>query len=264
MSETPENTLIAYDIERPEDCQRWTIRPASAKREWMNANNGHAYRCLPLTVANHMGWVIEWPVTVRATWNGETSASHEIAKEAVNFEFDCDGDQAEYFGRHIVSDFGNGIVSIAFPWLFRTPSIDGLVVRGAPNFWVDGATPLDGFVETNWLPFTFTMNWKLHRPNQTVIFEKGTPITFLHPFNIETLKNYTAEFRPIASDPELNEAYKKWYFVRQVTRTSDIGDKLPEMNNRYKRGKDYDGNRAGEHNRALNLRPFSHPDENNS
>jgi hypothetical protein len=29
-------------------------------------------------------------------------------------------------------------------------------------------SPLDGIVETDWLEATFTMNWKLTRPNHTV------------------------------------------------------------------------------------------------
>ena len=250
-------TLTAYQIEPAQYCDLWALQPASQKRPWMDTNQGHAYRCLPLVVANHMGWIIEFPVTVHATWNGEIGNSYEVVKEAITFDFDCPPKFADYFGRHIVSDFGNGIMSIALPWLFRTTEPDGLVVRGAPNYWVEGATPLDGFVETNWLPFTFTMNWKLHTPHKTVTFEKGTPLTFVYPYNIQTLKNYSTDVKTLADNPELEEAYKKWYFMRQVTRTSDISDTLPSLSNRYTRGKDYDGNRPDEHDRALRLPPFS-------
>ena len=38
--------------------------------------------------------------------------------------------------------------------------------------------PLDGVVETDWLPFIFTMNWRFSKPGK-VKFEKGEPFCFL-------------------------------------------------------------------------------------
>jgi hypothetical protein len=47
--------LIAYLI----DGQTIEIRPASARREWMDQTiDSFAYRCLPLNIANAHGWEI--------------------------------------------------------------------------------------------------------------------------------------------------------------------------------------------------------------
>ena len=55
----------------------------------------------------------------------------------------------------------------------------GSIVPTMPNrSW---AQPLEGIVETDWLPATFTMNWRLTRPNYPVHFEAGDPICMVVP-----------------------------------------------------------------------------------
>jgi hypothetical protein len=47
------------------------IVPAPVERSWMDrTNNGFAYRCLPLNIANAHGWLILNPVAFVAEWNG--------------------------------------------------------------------------------------------------------------------------------------------------------------------------------------------------
>ena len=49
---------------------------------------------------------------------------------------------------------------------------------GPPNHIKDGIQPLVGLVETDWLPFPFTMNWIFTRPGR-VRFAKGEPFCFI-------------------------------------------------------------------------------------
>lgn len=69
-----------------------------------------------------------------------------------------------------MSHFGSGIITWNLPFIFRTPRGYGLLVTGPSNCARRGIAPLDGCVETDWLPNGFTMNWKLT--------EKDLPITF--------------------------------------------------------------------------------------
>jgi len=47
------------------------IVPARASREWMDDfSDRHAYRCLPLSIANAHGWDILCPIAVAVDWNG--------------------------------------------------------------------------------------------------------------------------------------------------------------------------------------------------
>ena len=48
-----------------------TIRPAPLTRPWMDRiTDNHAYRCLPLNIANSHGWEVLSPCAFTATWSG--------------------------------------------------------------------------------------------------------------------------------------------------------------------------------------------------
>ena len=59
--------LVCYQI----DDNAPQIVPGRSGRSWMGATNQrYAYRCLPLTIANSMGWELLCPMPVSAEWNG--------------------------------------------------------------------------------------------------------------------------------------------------------------------------------------------------
>jgi len=60
----------------------YNIQIPSKKRDWMDVNQGHAYKCLPLTVANGFGWEIKNPIKFDAVWNGDIGYEN-----AINFTF---------------------------------------------------------------------------------------------------------------------------------------------------------------------------------
>ena len=51
---------------------------------------------------------------------------------------------------------------------------------GPPNHVKDGIQPLVGLVETDWLPFPFTMNWHLH-PARPGALRQGRAVLLHHP-----------------------------------------------------------------------------------
>lgn len=178
----------------------WEIEPASSRREWMSETKGHAHKCLPLLAASQMGWIIRNPSDFSVIWNGnsESSATKIIIED-------------EKFSNNIVSHFGNGIFTFQLPYLFRTSQEIGLFVRGATNFWVNNAYPLDGFVETNWSNYSFTMNWKITLPNKVATFKKGDPICMLIPYPIRLLENIKISYKSFNEAPDrTKEIYKKW------------------------------------------------------
>ena len=49
------------------------IRPAPVRRSWMDeTTKGHAYRCLPLAIANAHGWEVLSPASFEAWWDGSS------------------------------------------------------------------------------------------------------------------------------------------------------------------------------------------------
>ena len=50
----------------------WQLRPSPPRRHWMD-ELPHAYKCLPLVMANQWGWQILCPTDVLVTWDGSPS-----------------------------------------------------------------------------------------------------------------------------------------------------------------------------------------------
>ena len=128
----------------------------------------HAYRCLPLTIANQTGWWIKNPVGFTATWRGQNDPG------AFDFQFDVSSEVWKYW---INSQFGEGIITWNTPFLFRTqPQSSRLLVCGPVNYFKTNAHPLTALIETDWLSMSFTMNYKVMIPNYPVRFEMGEPL----------------------------------------------------------------------------------------
>jgi hypothetical protein len=84
-----------------------------------------------------------------------------------------------------------------------------MIVQGAPNHVKDGIQPLSGLVETDWLPFPFTMNWLFTRAGR-VRFEKGEPFCFITLVQDKPMEEIQPVIRSLASNPELQDQYLVW------------------------------------------------------
>jgi hypothetical protein len=177
------------------------IVPGRAARAWMDATDvRYAYRCLPLTIANAMGWEILTPCRIAAEWNG----GNELGDLTV-----ASDDPDWPAGKIASSHFGHGILTFHIGYLFRTEPGVALWARGAPNWPKDGIAPLDGVIETDWLTFTFTMNWQFTRPGR-VTFEKDEPFCFLLPIGYRALDDLVPQVVPLADEPELAAQFKAY------------------------------------------------------
>jgi hypothetical protein len=90
----------------------------------------------------------------------------------------------------------------------------------------DGIQPLVGVVETDWLPFPFTMNWIFTRPGR-VRFEKGEPFCFISLVPHRALEHVQPVRRSLASDIELRHQYEAWMRERNSF-NAKLGRRDPE------------------------------------
>lgn len=228
------------------------IRPASPKRDWMDATpEAYAYRCLPLNIGNAHGWEILSPCSFAAVWDGGPAAS------SVHIDL-SQATQAPFVP---VSLFGAGILTFHIEAIFRTPPDWNLWASGPPNSPKDGIAPLAGIIETDWSPYTFTMNWKFTRPDQVVRFEEGEPFCFFFPVPRGAIQQFEPRILPISSDPELAAQYQAWSesrleFHREMERNppTDPSDRWQKL---YYRGVCPDGRSGSEtHEVKLRIKPF--------
>jgi hypothetical protein len=164
----------------------------------------HAYKCLPLLIANQWGWQVLCPTDVAVTWNGNP------ALEGLQIEV------APQFQPAIKSQFGEGIITFSPPWLFRTSSGWDLYLKGPSNRWKPNCVPLEGVIETWWLNYTFTINWKLIEPG-TVFFARGESLGQLIPVPHLTFEGATALEAPIGLiEPTAAQELLKWQERRRL------------------------------------------------
>lgn len=242
--------LKAYPV-GPISPKGWVIEPAAAKRGWMAQTPYQAaLRCLPLLIASQAGWVIRCPVGFKVVWNGKRDRGGSL-----DFQFSED---PERFQGEIVSNFGDGIVTFKIPWLFRTSEGLGLMVRGPANTCLDNIVPLDGLVETDWAPYTFTMNWKIIKPKQAVWFKAGDPVCMIVPYPIGLLEEIEPSFESFDDNPDLFDQFLHWrdHRQKQARDAEQAGTAVGHFRLDYVKGLHPDGAVAREHRPSLKLREF--------
>ena len=118
---------------------------------------------MPLNIANTFGWELLATAGFSAIWNGGAGL------DAITVQPDAGATPPA------ISHFGHGILTFHVPCLFQTESGDHLFVQGPVNRPKDGIAALSGIIETDWSPYSFTMNWIFTRADHPVRFEKGEP-----------------------------------------------------------------------------------------
>lgn len=243
--------LTAYVL----DGHELRIRPASVEREWMdNTGQRFAYRCLPLNIANTHGWELLCPTGFSAIWDGGAQL------DSIRVAMDADG------ASPALSHFGSGVLTFHVPCLFETdPGVD-LYVTGPVNRPKDGIAPLTGIVETDWSPYTFTMNWLFTRPGASVRFEVDEPFCHIFPLQRGQLESVVPVLRNLSERPDLEEEQRSWSVSR-----SDFNAKLADPQSQasqdkwqksYFKGVTPSGKPAPNgHASRLRLRPFETNEE---
>jgi hypothetical protein len=139
------------------------------------------------------------PVSVEATWNGGAG----VEDIAVTFP---DGPEAVPT-QFVESHFGGGVLTFNPLVILRTPAGYDLWISGTPNDAKDAIAPLTAVVEADWMPFTFSMNWRFTRVQQRVRFAKGEPFCFFTPVKRQPIEDFVPQLRPLSADPQLLRAY---------------------------------------------------------
>lgn len=202
------------------------IIPGRSRREWMDAfQDRHPYRCLPLTMANSTGWEILCPFDLEVEWDGgdyedAISLRSSMGEAAV----------ASFAGSH----FRRGIVTMHTGHLFRTPPGWAVWCGAAPNWPKDGISALSGLVETDWLPFPFTMNWQMTRPG-VVRFEKDEPFCFITLMEHHKLEEIQPKLRMLDDEPDLKAEFTAWSTSRTDFNKRLAGREEEAMRDRWQR-----------------------------
>ncbi|HEX8213919.1 MAG TPA: DUF6065 family protein [Allosphingosinicella sp.] len=224
------------------------LRPARARRRWMDAfPDRHAYRCLPLSIANSFGWELLSPCDLLVEFNGGGRASDILISAEDDFP---------YVGHFAASNFTAGILTLHTGYIFRTEPGWSLLATGPVNDPKPDMAPLTGLTETDWLPYPFTMNYQLMRAG-TFRFRKGEPFCHVVPMLTEPVEEAEVEILPIADEAGLKERMDGFAARRGTLLKAGVApgpDTVREAWGReYFRGRLADGTSGPRHTHKLRL-----------
>lgn len=241
--------LDAYKLTKDPELR---IQPAVRERDWMDETGSQfAYRCLPVNIANAYGWHIICPTAFTAIWDGtvETDAIRMRADDGSNVPAN--------------SHFGHGVLTFDIPYLFRTEPGFDLFVTGPINAPKHGIVALSGIVETDWAPYTFSMNWMFTRRSLSVRFKAGEPCCQIFPVRRGMLETVKPRLLELSDNPALEGDYRAWASSRAAF-NNDLAhpsnnSSTAKWQKTYFRGMLPNGEipeRAQRHLTKMNLRPF--------
>ena len=190
------------------------LKPARVRRDWMDAfPERHAYRCLPLAIANSFGWEVLSPCDLRIDYDGGYGA------EAIKIAAE---DDYPLVGHFAMSNFTRGVLTLHTGYIFRTEPGWSLLATGPINEPKSFMSPLTGVIETDWLPYPFTMNWQLMRAGSFRL-KKGEPFCNIVPVMVDPVSDAEIEIVDGREEPGLIEAMNG-FAARRGTLMSNFDD----------------------------------------
>ncbi|MBV8393866.1 MAG: 2OG-Fe(II) oxygenase [Alphaproteobacteria bacterium] len=233
------------------DKHAFDLVPSSPTRDWMDVfPDRHPYRCLPLAMANAHGWDVLCPISFDVTWNGGPEV-RDLTIEAL--EPMPGGLTLDHFAR---SNFSRGILTLHTNYLFRTPPDWNILVSGPFNRPKQNASPLTGIIESDWLPYPFTMNWQIMSPG-TVRFEKGEPFCTVMPIPKHYIEDWDMVVHEMSDDPVLAAEQETFRQSRdrfmEKMRAGDAAAVKQGWQRHYFVGRHPDGSRVEGHSNKLRV-----------
>lgn len=210
------------------------------KRAWFD---DHAYFCLPLSMGNQHGFIVEAAYDFSVFWNGGHLPTDVYVKSWCSKE--------EQSSQKIQAHFGMGTFTIQNHWIYRTPKGVNLLIMNPPNFFVDGIIHMTAIVETDQLRRDFTFNLKITRPNTWIFIKKGTPIGCILPYPRHYIDNFKIKIDEEVFNKEVIENERATSTLHGRER-KEIDSKYPGgVGFRYMGGEDIYGNKFPDHQRSL-------------
>ena len=158
-----------------------------------------AYRCLPLNIANAHGWEILCTDQLLGHLG-------RAAKRSMR----CGSSTRPGTVAPAVSHFGERHPDVPRPLPVQDRSGRRPVRDRSDQPAKDGIAPLTGVVETDWSPYTFTMNWLFTRATQRIYFEADEPFCHVFPVARREIESLEPRIAKLSRQSRLESEHKAW------------------------------------------------------
>lgn len=219
----PHITLIKIDPL----VDQYEVRPGKNKRDFLDeTKDKHGYVCQPMNTVAFHGWEFVLPCDVKFIWDG-------IADEDPSHVKILEG---QYINGCQLVDSGtaNGTITFNIGYLIKTDPDHNILMSGAPNTFIDGVTPMNAILQTDWYHWNIAQFcWKIHKANEVITIPKGTPFLFIKNYPKTLLE--TTNFVIRDAKQEEFEGIDRYNALRDSYRNNDW-----TWHQLYKRGMDAD------------------------
>lgn len=197
VNDAPEKVLTAYPVGLKSALP--AIRPAERVRQWqLDTADSFAVRCLPLNIANNNGWELLLPGGLDVVYGGGRGLD--------DISIYPHGDGACVAQSH----FGEGVLTFQVGYLFRTSDNVHMQISGPVNYFRDGIQALSGIIESDWSPYSTTMNYRFTRPCR-VSFCKGQPFAQISLIPAAFINRFDVRFAEMQADaPACKADFERW------------------------------------------------------
>lgn len=238
--EVPDNTILIVPHAVDHDgFYTEIVKPlkGNPKRDWFNS---HFYFCLPLTVANQYGFVVESVRDFEVTWNG--------GEEDVQITFLNDDNANKQV---IKNGFGSGIITVQNMFSIKTPIGVNVMTIQPPNMFLPGCASMTGVIETDQIKRDFTFNIKVTVPNFKLTIKKGDPLGAFIPIQRYFVDKFDAKLVSDIFDRELHvNEVEEAYNLGKERMTADQ-EKPHAAGRRYFNGINFDGTKYPDHQKRV-------------
>lgn len=205
------------------------IKQISIKRDWMeNTHNKHAYQCMPVSLANTLGWEISFPEDISFIWDGisDTSGSHiKILKGY----------------KYCSTARGNATVSFNTYLTFKTDENITTLIMPVPNQFNENAQCFTTLITTSFYKSMLPVAWKILKPNVEIKIPAGYPIAVIIPISLTELQNFEVNIK----DGSLLEKYQEE--IQDNLKYSKEKSKIGKFTHLYRKAKNSKGESVGRH-----------------
>lgn len=179
------------------------INQISVKRDWMDqTSEKHAYQCMPISLANTLGWAISFPEDISFIWDGISNSSDSHVKVIKGNRF-CSTARA------------NATISFNTFLKFKTDQNITTLIMPVPNYFNENAQCFTTLISTSFYDSMLPIAWKILKPNIEINITAGTPIAVIIPISLTNLQEFEVIIsNKITSEYNKNEINKKLEFIK--------------------------------------------------
>lgn len=205
------------------------IKQISIKRDWMEeTDNKHAYHCMPVSLANTLGWAISFPKDISFIWDGISDTSQSHVKIIKGQEY-CSTARA------------NATVSFNTYLRLETDENTTILVMPVPNKFNENSQCFTSLISTSFYESMLPVAWKILKPNVEIFIPAGDPVAVFLPISLTKLQEFEVLIKnKLEINKDSNDIKNKLEYIKEK-------NKIGKFSHLYRKAENYKGESVGKH-----------------